>query len=104
MGYLINRAASAKLAQNRIIDFLADWPLESRKIKFFAVHPPLVHHSKCVDSSIDEISAHSRKIADALRDGLITRLARIRSWRDAVLVWHFVFKRALFFYVHCSNS
>lgn len=97
IGYLINRAASESLAQRGPVDFLADWPVESRKIRFFAVYPPLVRQSELAESRVDANSAYSRQTADGARDGFITRLSRIRSWSDAILVWHLIFKRALIF-------
>jgi GR25 family glycosyltransferase involved in LPS biosynthesis len=96
-GYLINRSASTTLSQHKIVNFLADWPLESCAVKFYAAGTPLVHHPKR-GSIIDSNSiSNSRKEHDTTRDGILNRLKRVKNLEDIRFFWHFVIKRGLGF-------
>lgn len=97
-GYLFNRSACSALLQASRVDFLADWPLTSRSLNFFALNSPIVQHSDLAASLSDEASFPlSRRLADAMALSLLRRFGLIRSWSDLAIVWHFVVKRAAAF-------
>lgn len=95
-GYLINRAASHELLEQPI-SFVADWPIRSHRINFFACSPALVRHSRQGPSTVGTISQIPRKTVDGTRGSFWVRISRIRTGYDAVLFWHFVVKRGLAF-------
>ena len=97
-GYLINKPASSTLRSDEKIDFVADWPPASKKIKFFALNAPIVKHASSELSLIDQArDSVSRKSADADASSVLERLRSVSSINDLLLAWHFIIKRGTAF-------
>lgn len=93
---LINQAASSVLFSNHVVDFVADWPVASMHVDFYAVSTPSVSLNSMAPSLVDQATTQfTRRWANSHREATWSRLKRVRNSQDLILLWHLMIKRGL---------